>query len=390
MPKRLTILLPIAMFLITGNSYMIHAQVVPAAWKTEKYVKFLHGKKIGIVANAASVVGKVNIVDTLIRCGTDIRVIFSPEHGFRNFIEAGEEAGDYTDPVTRLQVISLYGIKKKPADMDLQGLDLVVFYIQDVGVRFYTYISTLSLLMEACAENHIPLLVLDTPNPNASYIDGPVLDPRYKSFVGMHPVPMVYGMTIGEYARMVNGEGWLGKELQCDLTVFPIDDYTHRTAFVPVEKPSPNLANGNSIILYPSLCLFEGTVISVGRGTPFPFEVYGHPDLKGYDFSFTPRPLPGIDSHPRYKGKLCYGEDLRNYYNEHPSEKGKIILTWLLRAFKKTGKKEFFTDYFDHLAGNATLKEQIIRGMDEDQIRRSWQAGIQEFRKIRQKYLLYP
>ena len=245
--------------------------------------------------------------------------------------------------------------------------------------------------MEACAENNISLLVLDRPNPNAFYIDGPVLEIKYKSFVGMHPVPVVYGMTIGEYARMINGEGWIRKGLQCDLSVLPVENYTHQTVYFPSANPSPNLTSSNSILLYPSLCFFEGTIISVGRGTSYPFEVYGHPDLAGKSFSFQPEPVPGMDSHPLYKGKTCFGEDLRKYYNRQPDEKGRINLSWLIDAYRELGRRpDFFTEYFDQLAGNAELRTQIIQGMNEDDIRKSWQPGIEEFKKIRERYLLYP
>ena len=377
--------------LVMVNSRMADAQIVPSAWNTERYLKILHGKKAGIVANNASMVGKLNIVDTLLHSGIDVRVVFSPEHGFRINEEAGEDVNDYLDPVTNVRVVSLYGIKKKPVGIDLEGLDLVVFDLQDVGVRFFTYISTLSLVMEACAENNIAMLVLDRPNPNAFYIDGPVLDMKYKSFVGMHPVPVVYGMTIGEYASMINGEGWIGKGLHCDLTVLPMENYNHQAVYFPPEKPSPNLTTPNSILLYPSLCFFEGTTISVGRGTLYPFEVYGHPGLTGKNFSFKPEPVIGMDSHPLYKNKTCFGEDLRAYFEKHPDEKGNIRLAWLIGCYRELGGKPgFFTDYFDCLAGSDELRKQIIRGMNEEDIRKSWQPGIKEFKKIRERYLLYP
>ncbi|MCX6286201.1 MAG: DUF1343 domain-containing protein [Bacteroidetes bacterium] len=377
--------------LILGFNLMAFAQVRPAAYETDKYFKILHGKKIGVVANASSVIGKTNIVDTLINSGIDLRVVFSPEHGFRLKDDAGQLSTDYTDPNSGLRIISLYGLKKKPAAMDLTGLDMVVFDIQDVGARFYTYISTLSLVMEACAENNVSVLVLDRPNPNAFYIDGPVLDLKYKSFVGMHPVPVVYGMTIGEYAKMVNGEGWLKGGVSCDLSVLPLENYTHHTAWFPVAKPSPNLPDANSILLYPSLCFFEGTVISVGRGTSTPFEVYGHPGLQGYNFSFTPEAIQGMDSKPMYKDKTCFGENLQKYYEQHPADKGRINLSWLIRAFSALGSRpDFFNPYFDQLAGTASMQEQIIKGMKEEDIRNSWKAGIEAFKKIRERYLLYP
>lgn len=372
-------------------SFLSCAEVKPADYQTAKYFKILHGKKIGVVANASSVIAGTNIVDTLLRSGMEVKVVFSPEHGFRLKEDAGQISTDYTDPETGLRIISLYGLKKKPAAMDLEGLDIVVFDVQDVGVRFYTYISTLSLVMEACAESGIGVLVLDRPNPNAFYIDGPVLDLKYKSFAGMHPVPVVYGMTIGEYARMVNGEGWLKGGKTCDLSVLPLENYTHSSSWFPVSRPSPNLPNPNAILLYPSLCLFEGTVISVGRGTLTPFEIYGHPGLTTCTYSFTPEPIQGMDSKPPFKGKICYGEDLRTYYAQHPDEKGKLSLSWLIKAFRALGSKpDFFNPYFDQLAGTSELQTQIISGMKEESIRNSWKPGIEAFKKIRQKYLLYP
>ena len=391
MINRMKLHLILTVLLIVVCSHIALTQVRPAAYQTDNYFKILHGKKIGVVANASSVIGKVNIVDTLINSGIDVRVVFSPEHGFKLKEEAGKPAADYRDPNTGLRIISLYGLKKKPAAMDLDDLDMVVFDIQDVGARFYTYISTLSLVMEACAESKIAMLILDRPNPNAFYIDGPVLDLKYKSFVGMHPVPVVYGMTIGEYARMVNGEGWLKGGVSCDLSVLPMENYTHQTAWFPEAKPSPNLPNANSILLYPSLCFFEGTVISVGRGTDTPFEIYGHPGLQGYTYSFMPQAIQGMDSKPMYKDKTCYGENLQKYYAQHPADKGRINLSWMQRAFQALGSRpDYFNPYFDQLAGTAALQEQIIKGIKEEDIRNSWKTGIAAFKKIRAKYLLYP
>ena len=391
MLNRIKLRLTLSVLLAVTFAIHSHSQVNPGASQTEKYFKILHGKKIGIVANASSIVGGVNIVDTLFHSGIDIKVVFSPEHGFKLKEEAGQLSNDYTDPNTGIRVIALYGIKKKPAAMDLAGLDMVVFDIQDVGARFYTYISTLSLVMEACAENKVSVLVLDRPNPNAFYIDAPVLEMKYKSFVGMHPVPVVYGMTIGEYARMVNGEGWLKGGISCDLSVLPVENYTHQTSWFPAVRPSPNLPTDNSILLYPSLCFFEGTVISVGRGTSTPFEIYGHPGMQGYSFSFVPQAIQGMDSKPMYKDKTCFGENLQKYYVQHPSDKGRINLMWLIRAFGTLGSRpDFFNPYFDQLAGTAKLQEQIIKGSGEEDIRSSWKADIEAFKKIRERYLLYP
>jgi uncharacterized protein YbbC (DUF1343 family) len=287
-------------------------------------------------------------------------------------------------------VVSLYGSRKKPTHEDLAGIDVIVFDIQDVGIRFYTYISTLTYIMESCSENNIPVILLDRPNPNGFYTDGPVLEPQYSSFVGMHPVPVVYGMTIGEYALMVNGEGWLAGGNKCALSVIRMEPYSHQTEYVFPVKPSPNLPTINSILLYPSLCLFEGTVVSVGRGTPYPFEVYGHPEFSRGNFSFTPQPIPGMSMTPPYENRECFGADLRNYFQEHPDSQGRINLKWLIDAYRQwEGKPGFFNNYFNLLAGTASLQKQISQKQSEKKIRASWRPGIEKFMKIRDKYLLY-
>ena len=366
------------------------AQIRIGAEQTERYYPMLKDKKIGVIANQASVVGDSNILDILVKQGFHVARIFSPEHGFRMSVEAGQVIGNGIDSVTGIEVVSLYGDRKKPSSGDLESIDLLIFDIQDVGVRFYTYISTLSYVMEACAENKIPLIVLDRPNPNGFYIDGPVLEKQYASFVGMHPVPVVYGMTIGEYARMINGEGWLKNRIKCDLRVIPLENYNHQTRCTLSAKPSPNLPNATAIQLYPSLCFFEGTHISIGRGTAFPFQVYGHPDLEYGSFSFTPGSIPGISLHPPLEGMICHGEDLRTYYPDNPKESGKLILQWLIKAYKNRGDNaSFFTNYFNKLAGNNTLQQQIVQGKSEKEIRQSWKPGIEKFKKIRAKYLLY-
>jgi uncharacterized protein YbbC (DUF1343 family) len=368
----------------------LHAQINPGADQADLYYPLLKGKQIGVVANQASLTGGVNIVDALVQQEIRVIRIFSPEHGFRMSAEAGQIIGNGVDSVTGIEVVSLYGARKKPVPGDMEHLDLVLFDIQDVGVRFYTYISTLSYVMEACAEAGVPLVVLDRPNPNGFYIDGPVLEKRFSSFVGLHPVPVVYGMTIGEYATMVNGEGWLKNGVKCNLHVIPVKNYTHQDRCVLPAKPSPNLPNEDAILLYPSLCFFEGTYVSVGRGTPFPFQVYGHPGLKYGKFIFTPAGIPGVSAHPPLEGERCFGEDLRGYYMKNPGESGKITLTWLLKSYKSWKvKNTFFTDYFEKLAGNSILRQQITQGKSEKEIRQSWQAGIEKFKKIRKKYLLY-
>jgi uncharacterized protein YbbC (DUF1343 family) len=354
------------------------------------YYPLLQGKKIGVVANKASVAGNANIVDVLVNHGFQVVRIFSPEHGFRNSVGAGELIDSSLDSVTGISVVSLYGKKKKPASTDLDGLDLILFDLQDVGVRFYTYISTLTYMMEACAVNKTPLVVLDRPNPNGFYIDGPVLEDQFRSFVGLHPVPVVYGMTIGEYAQMVNGEGWLKNKVRCDLKVIPLEKYAHQTRVELPVVPSPNLPNKIAVMLYPSLCFFEGTKISIGRGTQFPFQVYGHPELGRYSFKFKPVSIPGASLNPPCEGFECHGEDLREYYADNPGDSGKIILKWLIGAFKAwQGNASFFNDYFNTLAGNATLQQQIIQGKSEEEIRSGWEPGLTGFRKIRAKYLLY-
>ncbi|MEI7499943.1 MAG: DUF1343 domain-containing protein [Bacteroidota bacterium] len=383
---------PGAIFLLLLISFPIVtlAQVKTGAEQTELYYPLLKGKNTGIVANNASIVGKMNIVDVLVKNGFLVKRIFSPEHGFRMNAEAGEAVGNDLDSATGIQVVSLYGKHKKPLATDLVNIDVVLFDIQDVGVRFYTYISTLAYMMESCAENNIPLILLDRPNPNVFYIDGPILEKEYSSFVGMHPVPVVYGMTIGEYARMVNGEGWLKNSVRCNLLVIPLANYTHQTRYELPVRPSPNLPNTNAVYLYPSLCFFEGTVISVGRGTPYPFEVFGHPEMTTGSFTFTPSGIPGSSLHPPFEGLRCHGVDLREFSRNHPDGPNKISLEWLQEAYRDWhGKPGFFTGYFNKLAGNATLQQQIIQGKTEKEIRESWKPGIEKFKKIRGKYLLY-
>ena len=369
---------------------LTHAQVETGAQSKEAYYPALKGKRVGIVANNASVVDGINIVDRLIADGINITEILSPEHGFRKFADAGEHVASAVDSATGIPVISLYSDKKKLSGKEISEADIIVFDIQDVGVRFYTYISTLTLIMEAAAEHHIPVVVLDRPNPNGFYIDGPVLEKNFSSFVGLHTVPVVYGMTIGEYAMMVNGEGWLPGRLKCDLTVVRMKSYTHRTEYNIPSRPSPNLPTMNAMHLYPSLCLFEGTIVSVGRGTDFPFEVFGHPDLPENGFSFTPKSIKGMSSNPPFENKICNGSDLRTYYRSHPADYGRINLSWLIETYHQLNSRhQFFNDYFNKLAGNSVLQEQIRQGMPEKKIRATWQPGIEKFKKIRKKYLIY-
>ncbi len=366
------------------------ATITCGAERTGEYLGLLANACVGVVSNPTSRAGDVHLVDLLLGNGIRVNKVFAPEHGFRGEAEAGEVIRDGKDSKTGLPVVSLYGNHKKPTPDDLAGIDWMVFDIQDVGVRFYTYISTLHYVMEACAENSVPLLVLDRPNPNGFYIDGPVLDTAFRSFVGMHPVPVVHGMTIGEYARMINGEGWLTSGITCRLTVVPCAGYDHQTEYVLPVKPSPNLPNQTSVYLYPGLCFFEGTIVSIGRGTPFPFQVYGHPNLKG-DFTFIPVSIPGVVQRPLHEGVTCHGTDLRQTGLSRVSGQKCLVLDWLIDAYKELGKKdEFFIKYFNTLAGSATLKEQIIAGQSAEAIRQSWARDLDRFRPVRAKYLLYP
>ena len=371
------------------NWQCVNNQIITGAMQTDIYTRSLRNLKVAVVANQTSVAGDRHLVDILISEGIDIRIIFAPEHGFRNMADAGKTISDGRDTQTGLPVISLYGNHIKPTAGDLEDIDVVVFDIQDVGARFYTYISTMHYVMESCAENDVRFMVLDRPNPNGFYVDGNILDTAYSSFVGMHPVPVNHGMTVGEYAMMINGEGWLKGGNRCDLSVIKCKNYDHKSFYILPVKPSPNLPNQTSVYLYPSLCFFEGTVISCGRGTDFPFQAFGHPDLPDRDFTFTPESKPGATSPPLI-GELCYGTDLRNAIAEGLVPRPMLNLEWLTGAYRDFPNKEsFFNSYFDTLAGGPVLREQIKKGMTAEQIRASWREGLQRFGKIRAKYLLY-
>ncbi len=364
--------------------------IKPGAERTDEYLKLLNNRRVAVVANQTSMIGNTHLVDSLLKLGVNIIKVFGPEHGFRGNAGAGEKVKDNTDIKTGLPVISLYGKHKKPTPGDLKDVDVVVFDIQDVGVRFYTYISTMTYVMEACAENGTDFIVLDRPNPHGGYIDGPVLEPDYSSFVGMHKVPVVHGMTVGEYARMVNGEGWLNNGVQCNIKVIKVGNYTHNSYYKLPVPPSPNLPDMNAIELYPSLCFFEGTIISVGRGTGKPFQVIGHPGFTEGDYSFTPVDIPGAAMNPKYEGEKCYGFDLSGFADTIVFEK-RLDLRWLIKMYDYfKGKDDFFNSFFDKLAGTANLREQIISGLPEKEIRESWKPGLTGFNKIREKYLLYP
>lgn len=354
------------------------------------YTPLLQEKRVGIVANHSTVLpGNIHLVDTLLSKGIIIKKIFSPEHGFRGEVEAGELIGNQIDTKSSLPVISLYGSSKKPSLTDISDLDVMIFDMQDVGVRFYTYISTMHYVMEACAEVGIPLIILDRPNPNGFYVDGPLLDTIFRSFVGMHPVPLVHGMTIGEFANMINGEGWLANGIKCDLTVIKCLNYSHDSLYVLPVKPSPNLPNQTAIYLYPSLGFFEGTAVSIGRGTDFPFQVFGHPALSA-GFSFTPESRPGASKTPPLMGQLCNGFDLRDYSPDYFTARKLINIDWLVFAYQSfPDKSKFFNNYFNLLAGNDILKKQIINGLSSDSIQKTWNEDIYIFKGIRKKYLLY-
>ena len=351
----------------------------------ETYLPILINKKIGIVTNPTGIVeNKKHLVDFLLENKVDLQKIYAPEHGFRGTADAGEVIKDGKDIQTNLPIISLYGNNKKPKSEQLADIDIMIFDIQDVGARFYTYISTLHYVMEACAENNIELLVLDRPNPNGSIIDGPILEMEHKSFVGMHPIPVLHGMTIGEYAKMINGEKWLANGVTCNLTVIPCANYKREMPYSLPIKPSPNLPNDQSINLYASLCFFEGTNVSVGRGTEKQFQIYGSPFLLKTDFSFTPIPNFGAKE-PMHKDILCYGEDLSKI-----KKVNRLELKWLIKAYANTSDKTvFFNDFFTKLAGTKKLKEQIIEGISEKEIRKSWEADLNAFKEMRKHYLIY-
>ncbi len=373
--------------------------IIVAANQTEAYLPLLKGKRVGIVANQTTVIFKdartkslktrlfTHLVDSLVSLKVDVKKVYAPEHGFRGTADAGELIKDGLDTKTGLPIISLYGDNKKPKPEQLQGIDLMIFDVQDVGARFYTYISSLHYVMEACAEAKIPLLILDRPNPNGHIIDGPILEKEHQSFVGMHPIPVLHGMTIAEYAKMINGEKWLKNGLQCELMVIPVKNYSRDAFYSLPIKPSPNLPNDAAINLYASLCFFEGTNVSVGRGTSQQFQIFGSPflDKKIYEFSFKPMPNEGAKS-PMHQGKLCYGKDLSKV-----SAMKTLELSYLIEAYKNTTDKTvFFNTFFTKLAGTKHLQKQIEQGLSEKEIKASWQAGLEQFKTKRQLYLLYP
>ena len=393
-----TVLLFVVVLLSCGNRTTVKNESFPivGANQLALYLPFLDEKNIGVVANQTTVIFKNNkeltgahthLVDSLLKLGIKIKKVFAPEHGYRGKADAGEYVKDGVDIKTGLPIVSLYGANRKPNPEILRDLDVVIFDVQDVGARFYTFVSTLHYMMETCATLNIPILILDRPNPNGHYIDGPVLDLKHKSFVGMHPVPVVHGMTIGEYAKMINGEGWLENGIQCELKIIPVANYNHKKTYNLPIKPSPNLPNTKAVNLYSSLCFFEGTNVSSGRGTSTQFQVYGSPFLNSekYNYVFTPKPNLGAKN-PMHNGVKCFGKDLTD--TEFLST---INLEWLIDAYNNTSNKsDFFNPFFTKLAGQTQLQQQIESGTSANDIRESWQKELEAFKKIRANYLLYP
>ncbi len=360
-------------------------RIVTGADQLTEFTQKLKGKRVGLVVNHTSLVGKTHLADTLKGLGINVTRIFGPEHGFRGNAADGEHVNDSIDAKTGIQVVSLYGKNQKPTIKQFSDLDVIVFDIQDVGTRFYTYIGTMHYVMETCAESKKKLIILDRPNPNA-FIDGPINTKPLQSFVAMHAIPIAHGMTIGELAQMINGEGWLANKLKCDVDIVKLKNWKHSDDYLLPIRPSPNLPNNQAVKLYPSLCLFEGTVISVGRGTPTPFQIIGNPELKSMGYQFTPISIKGVSVKPPQENKLCFGMDLRNVLVER-----KIDLTYLFAMYKAYPEKEkFFLPYFDLLAGTPVLKQQIKDGLTEDQIRESWKPDLDKYKEMRKKYLLYP
>ena len=365
--------------------------VVTGAEQVDFYLPLLEGKRVALVANATSTIGKTHLLDVLLANKVNVLKVFAPEHGFRGDTEAGGKVDDEKDDKTGVPLISLYGNNKKPTSQQLSEVDIVVFDIQDVGVRFYTYLSTLHYVMEACAEQGKPLLVLDRPNPHGAAVDGPVMQKKFSSFVGLHPVPILYGLTIGEYAKMIQGEEWISKAKDLQLTVVPLQRWTHNTRYELPVVPSPNLPNMKSIYLYPSLALFEGTDVSIGRGTPEPFQVVGAPWFSEGSYTFTPTAIPGKSVNPKHEGILCYGQHLGAFAEHYMADYDSLYLFWLQALYKAApNKKSFFNSFFDKLAGSDQLRKQVIAGASEEEIRKSWKADLEAYLQVRKKYLSYP
>ncbi len=376
----------------------VNAPIKTGAEQTGKYVPYLKGKRVAILANQTTIINKTHLVDSLKSLGINIVKVFGPEHGFRGNASAGTAIADETDIATGIPVISLYGNKNKPTKKDLANVDLVIYDLQDVGCRFYTNINALSRLMEACYENDKELLILDRPNPNAYFIDGPILDMKFSSGIGMFPLPIAHGLTVGEFAQMANGEGWLTDKVKCKLKIIKVANYNHDMPYILPVSPSPNLNTPQSILLYPSTCLFEGTYLNHGRGTYFPFTVIGSPELKGkYEYHFTPTSIKGMAETPLFMNEICYGLDLRNYDVELLRKNKKINLQWMMELYKASPYKEKFFNsslsremgVIERLTGSALFRQQIIDGVPEKEIRESWEPGLSNYKKMRKNYLLY-
>ena len=367
------------------------SQILPGAYQTTDYLPFIKNKKVGIISNQSSLINGTHLVDSLLKLDINIVRAFAPEHGFRGKAEAGAYLKDGIDSKTGLQVISLYGKNKKPSPEQLTDIEIMIFDLQGVGLRFYTYISTLTYVMEACAESNISLIILDRPNPNGHYIDGPVLKPEHKSFVGLLPIPVVYGMTDGELALMINGEGWLNEGIKCELFIIEMKNYQHESEYELPIKPSPNLPNFQSVYLYSSLCFFEGTPISIGRGTDKPFQQIGYPQFRDTSYSFNPMSIEGVSKHPKFENEKCYGLDLSSKYSSITKKPKQIDLSYLIHFYESyPNKANFFNPFFEKLAGTSNLRKQIEAGWSETKIRESWQAELNSFKEMRIKYLLYP
>ncbi len=394
--KKTTILFLSLLILFTS---VAQESIQTGAEQTAKYIPLLKGKRVAIMANQTSIVGSSHLVDSLVKLGVNIVKVFGPEHGFRGNASAGVHVADENDPATGIPVISLYGKKNKPSKEDMADVDILIYDLQDVGVRFYTNINALARLMEACAENGKEMLLLDRPNPNGYLVDGPVLDMKYKSGIGMFPIPMAHGLTVGEFAQMVNGEGWLKDKLKCKITIIPVANYNHDMPYTLPVKPSPNLNTQQAILLYPSTCMFEGIYLNHGRGTYFPFTVIGSPELKGlYSFSYTPTGIKGMAETPLFMDQVCYGIDLRNYDVNQLRKTRQINLEWIKELYKAHPYKEKFFDSklsnqmgtIEKLIGSGEFRQQIIDGKSEKEIRASWEPGLSQYKEMRKKYLLYP
>jgi len=383
----------------SSNTVSEDKPIRTGAEQTEKYVDYLRGKRVAIMANPTTIIGNKHLVDSLLSLGINIVKVFGPEHGFRGNASAGVKVKDEVDSATGIPIISLYGPRNKPTKEDMANVDVLIYDLQDVGVRFYTNINALARLMEACAENDKEMLILDRPNPNGYLIDGPVLDMKYKSGIGMFPIPIAHGLTVAEFAQMVNGEGWLANKVKCKLKIVPVENYHHDMPYTLPVKPSPNLNTQQAIMLYPSTCLFEGIYINHGRGTMFPFTVLGSPELKGkYTFSYTPVSIKGMAETPLFMNQVCYGLDLRNYDVEQLRKSRKINIQWVMELYKAHPYKEKFFDsklskemgVIERLVGTGDFRQQIINGTPEKEIRASWEPGLSQYKEMRKKYLLYP